>query len=137
MKITLSKRQWQFIGRKAGWIKKAQENGWWEDVLLGNSPIEEKQLIAGSSGYEYFSKVFSQAYMDQLNRMFPDKPEDVKFSIKKKEGYYGSEYYVCLSYKSKEDIDDEENEAANYVYEIIENPPEKWDEFARQEISNN
>jgi predicted metal-dependent hydrolase len=26
MKITLSKQQWQFIGNKTGWIKKAQEN---------------------------------------------------------------------------------------------------------------
>lgn len=26
MKITLSKAQWQFIGNKTGWIKKAQEN---------------------------------------------------------------------------------------------------------------
>ena len=136
MKITLSKRQWQFIGRKAGWIKKAQENGWWEDVLLGNSPIGEKQLVAGSGGHEYVSKVFSQAYVNQLNRMFPNKPDDVKFSVKKKDGYYGPEYNVYLSYQAQEDIDDEENELANYVYDIVENPPEKWDNLALKEINN-
>ena len=37
MKITLSKQQWEFIGKKAGWMKKSQEIRWftWEDYPMG------------------------------------------------------------------------------------------------------
>jgi hypothetical protein len=27
MKITLSKKQWEFVGKQAGWMKKAQDDG--------------------------------------------------------------------------------------------------------------
>ena len=38
MKITLSKRQWEFIGKKTGWTKEAQGNP--------NQPLEELKRIA-------------------------------------------------------------------------------------------
>ena len=138
MKITLSKRQWEFIGRKTGWIKKAQEDGWWwEDVILGTSPSKEHQLVPGSKYYNHHSKVFCEAYIDQLKRMFPVASDDIRFSIKRKEEYYGPGNYVYISYKASEDVDEDENKAAQFAYHVEENLPETWDEIARREISNN
>ena len=40
MKITLSKRQWEFIGKKTGWTKEAQ------DATQPGTPIEQLKKIA-------------------------------------------------------------------------------------------
>lgn len=34
MKITLSKKQWELIGKKTGWLKKAQNECWYMDVPI-------------------------------------------------------------------------------------------------------
>ena len=43
MKITLNKTQWQYIGKKAGWIKKAEINT--ESAINGKSKQAAKNFI--------------------------------------------------------------------------------------------
>lgn len=64
MKITLSKSQWELVGKKAGWIKQAEvsENIVPVDQIIGTSPtgMNEAQIDADmhSKGYFLFREHF-------------------------------------------------------------------------------
>jgi type I site-specific restriction endonuclease len=90
MKITLSKSQWEFIGKKAGWMKKAQ---------LEDLPYDLWQAIRGF----YFDKYHSDA-RPRIEKAVNDSIENIK-NNKRSFVIYGepqsgkTEMMICLTAK--------------------------------------
>ena len=78
--IKLSKREWQNIGKKAGWMKKAQMDG----NILFDQELPAKMYF-GSPGYQWEITVTSyQVYDDKVILNIIDKGEKEEIELNKK-----------------------------------------------------
>ena len=133
MKIKISKSQWEETGRKAGWIKKdAQGFGManFDDLELGTTPSGEDCAQVGATKYDYYelARMELQAFLNQLKRMFPNPPPDVRFKRQSNPHDFGTYYDLAIRYNSNDE------EAVNYAMNIENNLPENWDEQAKREL---
>jgi hypothetical protein len=95
------------------------------------TPCDENCVQTGiTEDYLRMNRIECRAMINQLMRMFPDKPEGV--SIKRKINYhdFGTYYSIAIYYH-----DDNEQEC-EYAYNIEENFPANWDDEAKQELKN-
>jgi len=129
-KIKMSKKEWQSIGKTAGWIKKAQFGMFnsTDYVNIGSTPNGEDCAQLGSDNYNALSRIEGRAYINQLKRMFPNPPYGVLFSLKGFPHDFGTYYEVVVKYLT----DNEEAEA--FAWEVQNESPENWDEQAKAEL---
>ena len=130
MKIKLSKSQWEFIGKKAGWTKEAQLFAEFDEVSLGSTPSAEECAQVGTNDYHELTKMEIRAYANQIKRMFPNMPQGVSLKIQKNPHDFGTYHELAIKFES------DNEEASNFAYDIENNTPENWDEQARQELQS-
>jgi len=98
-------------------------------LTLGNSPINEDCVQVNSHAvYLPAMKAECQLFKKQLERMFPDIPDNTCFRIKSFSHDFGEYLEVCIIY----DTDDENS--CDFAYEVEGNLPEYWDAEARKEL---
>jgi hypothetical protein len=127
-KITLSQKEWENIGKKAGWMKKAQFGIDIETVDIGSTPCDEPCAQVGTNNYRQLAMMEVKAFAKQCLRMFPNKPIGAKFVITNNPHDFGTYYDLGVKFN----MDDEE--AENYAYEVQNGMPSNWDEQARAEL---
>ena len=100
-------------------------------IEIGSSPSDESCAQVGDIYYEMRSKIETRAYLNQLNRMFPEvlNSSTLRFSVKTFQHDFGSYKEVVINYDSD---DEEEYEIA--ISKIDKNIPSNWDEKALEEI---
>ena len=127
MKIKLSKSDWELIGKKTGWIKKAQMLGDFDTMSLGPTPSEEPCAQTGKHDPS-INKMEVRAFINQLKRLYPNESPNAYFIMERNEHEFGTYYEAAIKYN----IDDEE--ASEFAYNVEHNTPEFWDEAAKIEL---
>ena len=129
MKIKLSKKQWELIGKKTGWNKSAYSFGRTESLELGSTPSGEDCVQVGSDSYFDLYIAEAKAYIDQLKRQFPNIPDGVSFGIKSFPHDFGTYHEVVVKYN------EDNEEAINFAFDVENNTPEYWDATAKEELN--
>lgn len=94
-------------------------------ISIGSTPSGEECQQIGQASYDSEKdKLERLAFAAQLARMFPNIPQGVTIVSKSFPHDFGSYREVCVCF----DADNEEQ--ADYAYNIENNAPEKWDEEA-------
>lgn len=101
-----------------------------EYIEISSSPYDEDCAQVGAVDYSDKSSKELAAYVNQLNRMFPDaNSKGVKFRIKSFPHDFGTYWEVCIVWDSENPIADE------YAYIIDQDLPSNWDEQAVKELN--
>jgi hypothetical protein len=101
-----------------------------EYMEFGASPYDEDCAQVGTVDYSTKANKEMKAYINQLNRMFPEAESmGIRFKIKWFNHDFGSYGEVCGYWN----IDDET--ADGYIYVIERNLPATWDREALQELN--
>ena len=129
MRIKLSKAQWQRIGKTAGWDKTSQFMSGFETILIGSTPHGEDCAQVGSDDYQEKMRIELKAFYNQLMRMFPNIPAGAKYKRTSNPHDFGTYHEIGIKFSE----DDEE--AAEYAYNVQNNTPEYWDEQAKAELA--
>ena len=97
---------------------------------IGSSPTDEYCAQLGSDGYEVLSRIELNAYVHQLERMFPHVKEtdSLKFAVKRFNHDFGTYAEVVIYFNTENEHDYE------YAILIEHNLPMNWDEEAKEEI---
>jgi len=129
-KIKISKKEWESIGKTAGWMKESQFGmlNSTDYVDIGSTPNGEDCAQVGSDNYNALSRIEGRAYINQLKRMFPNPPDGVLFSLKDFPHDFGTYYEVVVKYLTASE------EAAEFAGKVQNESPENWDEQAKAEL---
>lgn len=83
MKITLSKNQWERIGKQAGWMKKAQDELGYDPETYSPPPITAKDIIKSEIRrnpsikeedlLDHILNCFDQANPEQMRQLISDE----------------------------------------------------------------
>jgi hypothetical protein len=96
---------------------------------IGSSPNDEDCVQVGSDNYPVLAKKECRAYMNQLNRVFPDMPAGMYLKITSHPHEFGTYHEVSVSY------DDEREDHAEFLWGKLELGCDNWDEEAKKELS--
>jgi hypothetical protein len=100
-----------------------------ERIEIGSTPYDEDCAQVGSIDYSMKANKEMKAYINQLNRMFPDsESKGINFKVKWFSHDFGSYGEVCIVWDTDNAIADE------YAYVIDSDIPGNWDEEARKEL---
>lgn len=100
-----------------------------ERIEVGPTPYDESCAQVGIADYNEKATKEMKAYINQLNREFPDaESKGVNFKIKWFNHDFGSYGEVCIVWNTDNAIADER------AYEIDYNLPSNWDEEAKKEL---
>jgi ArsR family metal-binding transcriptional regulator len=100
-----------------------------EYMEIGSTPYDETCAQVGTDNYKEIAEMEIAAYINLLERMFPEaSSRNINFKKKWFQHDFGSYAEVCMYWNT----DDEE--ADSYVYEIERNLPACWDRMAKQEL---
>lgn len=102
-------------------------------INIGPTPANEYCAQVGSNYYYEKSKIETKAFLDQLNREFPQvlETKSVRFSIKTFSHDFGSYKEVVLNY------DDSNEKEYQMVLDIDKIIPNNWDSDAIYFIKQN
>lgn len=101
-----------------------------EYIELGPTPPEEDCAQLGSDDFTKRAKKEMTAYVNQLNREFPDaESKGIHFSIKWFNHDFGRYGEVVANWDTDDEI------ANEYVYVIDSSIPTNWDREALQELN--
>lgn len=99
---------------------------------LDSVPIEEPCAAVGADDYAKRARLECRAYIDQLERTFPQAiAAGVYFTTRRHAHDFGTYYTVAIVY---DDDDETETRAA---FEIEGNMPTHWDDDARNFLAAN
>ena len=124
----MSRKKWEGIGKKAGWLKSTAQYGSWDELSLGPTPAGEPCAQLGSANYEKLSRIELRAYANQINRLFPNMPYGVQLKKQRNIHDFGTYYELAIKY-----LEDNED-AINFAINVENNTPEYWDEEAKIEL---
>lgn len=132
MKFKISKSQWEDMGKKAGWMKKAQFSDNFDSIEIGTTPSEEDCAQVGSKDYDYYElvKMELESFHRQLLRAFPNTPDGIRFKKQSNPHDFGTYYDLVIRFNS------DSEEAVNYAFNIENNTPKQWDDQARSELES-
>jgi hypothetical protein len=98
-------------------------------LVLGPVPYDEDCAQVGAEDYIEKSSLEILAYLNQLNRKFPEaESKGIDFKKKRFDHDFGSYYEVCAYWNVNDEVSDE------YVYIIEASLPDVWDEEAKKEL---
>lgn len=101
-----------------------------EYMVAGPTPYDEDCAQVGTVDYSEKANKEMKAYINQLNRLFPDaESKGIDFKIKWFHHDFGSYGEVCMFWNTDDEIADE------YVYIIESDLPAIWDREALQELN--
>jgi hypothetical protein len=100
-----------------------------ERIEIGSTPYDEDCAQVGSVNYSSNANKEMKAYINQLNRMFPDaESKGVNFKVKWFNHDFGTYGEVCIVWNTDNAIADE------YAYVVDADIPGSWDDEARKEL---
>ena len=100
-----------------------------EYIEIGPTPNEEDCAQVGTDNFSEIAQEEMDAYINQLNRMFPEAIEKgIRFKAKWFPHDFGRYGEVCMFWNT------DNLEADEYVYFIDKNTPSRWDEEALKEL---
>lgn len=100
-----------------------------EYLVVGSTPIDEQCIqVRSNSDYLFSMKKECDIYKRQLERLFPDPPDGVWFSIKSFDHDFGMYTEVCVFFDGDDEIQSE------YASDVDSSLPEKWDSDALAEL---
>lgn len=100
-----------------------------KDILyLGPTPAEETCVGVGAMDYRIRAMKEIRAYIAQLNRMYPNKPESCRFRSQRERHDFGDYYEVVVEF------DDSIRESVEFAYSVEGHGPYHWDDEAKKEI---
>ena len=99
---------------------------------IGASPSDEDCAQLGSDNYDKLSRIELNAYVHQLERMFPyvKNSDSLKFAAKRFNHDFGTYAEVVIYFDTANDFE------YNCAIDIEHNLPMNWDKEAREEIKN-
>lgn len=97
-------------------------------IELGPTPAGESCAQVGQNSYAEQARKEGRAYINQLERMFPNPPGSARFALKSFPHDFGTYFEVCVVYN-----DDSEAEW-DFAFEVERNLPEFWDDEAKVEL---
>ena len=101
-----------------------------EYMEIGPVPYDENCAQVGAEDYIEKSSAEISAYLNQLNRKFPEaESKGIDFKKKRFDHDFGSYYEVCIYWNTDDEVADQ------YVYIIEANLPNVWDREALQELN--
>ena len=102
-----------------------------EYIEIGSSPYDESCAQVGTENYRETAKKEMNAYIDLLERTFPDaRSMNIVFKQKWFEHDFGSYGEVCAFWNPEDELAD------SYIYEIEADLPAKWDEESLKKLEN-
>lgn len=93
---------------------------------IGPTPSGENCAAVGSPNYETLAKIETRAFINQLERIFPEAKG--RFKAKGFEHDFGRYYEVCVFF------DGNDEKSCEIAYNVEANVPEEWDEEAKKEL---
>lgn len=100
-----------------------------ERIEISSTPYDEDCAQVGTVDYREKATKEMKAYINQLNRRFPDaESKGIDFKIKWFNHDFGSYGEVCIVWNTDDPIADE------YAYVIDSDIPSNWDDEARKEL---
>lgn len=99
---------------------------------IGSSPSDEDCAQLGSDNYDKLSRIELNAYVHQLERMFPyvKNSDSLKFAVKRFNHDFGTYAEVVIYFDTANEFE------YNCAIDIEHNLPMNWDEEAKEEIKN-
>jgi len=95
---------------------------------IGPTPYDEECAQVGSENYMTRARIECTAFVNQLERTFPDAPGCTYFRIKSNPHDFGDYLEVQVRF-------DEEDEASReYAFNVENNTPANWNEIAKKEL---
>lgn len=101
----------------------------YETLEIGSTPHGEDCAQVGSDDYAQKTRIELKAFYNQLKRMFPNIPNGARYIKTNNPHDFGTYHEIAIKFQE----DDEE--AANYAYNVENNTPEYWDEQAKAELT--
>lgn len=95
---------------------------------IGCSPNNEECAQVGSEDYYDRAMKECRAYLNQLQRAYPNPPDGVRLKIVSHPHDFGTYHEVAVVY------DDENEKHCDYVFGNLENGCEYWDDEAKKEL---
>jgi hypothetical protein len=95
---------------------------------LGPVPCNEECVQVGTEDYMRRAKIECRAFVNQLERQFPDTPSGVYFRITHNPHEFGT--YLDVEVR----FNDDDSEATAFAIKVENEAPEDWDEIAKKEI---
>jgi len=117
-KIKISKREWQSIGKKAGWMKKAFR----DQMELGPTPPDEDCAQVGSDNYRQRAIEECRRYIELIRVKLGPEPEGAKLKITSNPHDFGKYHEVACEYN------DELPKSVDYAYACESDGPKTWDD---------
>lgn len=98
-------------------------------IELGSTPSQENCAQVGNNDYANLAQKEMNAYINQLNRLFPaiKKSKTLSFSIKWYEHDFGRYGEVVINYIEGSNEEDS-------VYDVDRAIPSHWDDEAKKEL---
>jgi hypothetical protein len=101
-----------------------------EYLTLGSTPANEDCAQVGRDDYYERARKECRAYINQLNRLFPQAVDKgVSFRIKSNQHDFGTYYEVNACFN------DDDQAAGELAYHIESHLPGEWDDAARLELT--
>jgi hypothetical protein len=100
-----------------------------EHIVIGESPCDEECAQVGSPDYASRSSQELQAFIHQILRVMPPKPDGVVLRVKQCPHDFGA-YETVIA-----EFDSEDAEAIDWAYGVECNQKlENWDDAAKKEL---
>lgn len=99
-----------------------------ETLIIGATPCNEECAQLGDIDYPERSQRECRAFIKQLLRAFPNKPEGVEFVVKHSRHDFGTYREVGVRF------DMNNRRQANYAFKVEAKAPEDWDDEAKAEL---
>ncbi len=100
-------------------------------LYLGPTPSDENCAQIGDDNFREQCNKEMEAYIDQLNRMYPEvsRYKEMRFKKHWQQHDFGSYGEVVITYN------DEDEEQSTLALKVEWNLPSNWDEIAKEKIS--
>jgi hypothetical protein len=99
-----------------------------ETLSLGPVPWDEECVQVGAADYRTQARKETRAYINQLERRFPERPEGVEFAATHSRHDFGTYVEVSVVY------DGDNIEHTTFAYDVERDSPATWDEEAKKEL---
>lgn len=97
-------------------------------ALATTSPVCESCLQLGNDSYHEFIGLETEAFINQLRRIFGPEPQGCYFRVTKNPHDFGTYLDVEVVF------DEDDEDASDYAYDVEADLPDYWDDEAKEEL---
>lgn len=123
--ITQALNKGMITASRKGIMKTAAWGSSWDVLTIGPTPSDEDCVQVGTDLYGELNPLEIRAYAQQIERMFPNRPENVMFKRNSESHDFGTYHELGLKWDTNDEA------ATEWVFNVENNSPSNWDEQAR------